>query len=120
MTSVTQEVPATVERPAPGWWIAVVGGMCTLGLVAHGPAWRWWAGHVTGAVPRRAYQAVFWAAVATHAAEAAVAVRRAGRTGTPTSRRGWAVQTLVLGYPSLRLVSDRRAPRPPATRPPAP
>ncbi|MCZ7526251.1 MAG: DUF4499 domain-containing protein [Acidimicrobiia bacterium] len=95
-----------VERPALGWWIGVIGGMTFLGLVAFEPRTAaGWSRRAGDRVPRRAYQALFAASLATHAAEAAVAARIARRAGLAVGP--WTRQTLLLGYPSLRLL--RRA-----------
>ena len=99
------DAPVRVERPALGWWVAILAGMTSLGLVAFNPrAWRWWTRNVTGAVPRGAFRSLFWAAVATHVAEGSVAVRVAERDGRHAAALGWGAQTFLLGFPSLGLL----------------
>ncbi|MFN8036426.1 MAG: nitroreductase/quinone reductase family protein [Acidimicrobiia bacterium] len=107
---VAHSTPISVEHPAPGWWISILTGMGLLGLVAHNRAvWRWWSRRITSAVPRPVYQAVFWVAVGLHVGEGAAAVVIAERRGRSTSSLRWGFQTLLLGFPSLRLL--RRAVR---------
>ncbi len=106
-------VPVDVERPATGWWVAILSGMGLLGLIAHRRrVWEWWSRRVTSAVPRPVYRAVFWVAVGLHVGEAAYAVRDAERDGRSASSLRWGFQTLLLGFPSLRLLRRRTAPRP--------
>lgn|GEM_PF-281590 len=107
---VDHAVPVDVEHPAAGWWVSILSGMGLLGLIAHHEGvWRWWSGRVTPAVPRPAYQAVFWVAVGLHVGEAAYAVREAERDGRSASSLRWGFQTLLLGFPSLRLLLRRTA-----------
>jgi hypothetical protein len=58
--------------------------------------------------PRRVLHAILGATVVIHVVEAAVAGRRARQRGLPA--RGWALQTLAVGFPSL--LALRRATRP--------
>lgn len=105
---VRHDAPPCVERPAAGWWVAVLGGMTVLGLIAFRSSWwRWWSTRVTSAVPRGAYRALFWAAVATHVAEGTAAVRLAERAGEHAATLSWGAQTTLLGFPSLRLLRRR-------------
>lgn len=105
---VRHDAPPCVERPAPGWWVAVLGGMTVLGLIAFRPSW-WhrWSTRVTSAVPQGAFRGLFWAAVATHLAEGAAAVRLADRAGEHAATLSWGAQTTLLGFPSLRLLRRR-------------
>ena len=62
--------------------------------------------------PRRALRAILSGAVVIHVVEAVVAGRTARRRGLPA--RGWALQTLAVGFPSLlalRRTSTARAGR---------
>lgn len=105
---VRHDAPPCVERPALGWWVAVLAGMTVLGLVAFHPSWwRWWSSRVTKAIPRAGFRGLFWLAVATHLAEATTAVRLADRAGEHAATPSWGAQTALLGYPSLRLLRRR-------------
>jgi Domain of unknown function (DUF4499) len=53
-------------------------------------------------------QIIFYLAVAIHVAEALVAYFVATKMGCFESRGYWAAQTLLLGYPSLRLLLQKR------------
>ena len=54
----------------------------------------------------RGVQLLFGLACVAHAAEAAVALRIAA-AAEPRNAGAWALQTLLLGYPSLRLLRQR-------------
>lgn len=97
--------PVDVERPALGWWVSILSGMGLLGLIAHlDRVWRLWSRRVTPTVPRPVYQVVFWIAVGLHVGEGTAAVGIAERNGRATSSLRWGFQTLLLGFPSLRLL----------------
>lgn len=97
-----------VDHPELGWWVAVLGGLGTLGVLAFDAgAYATWCAHVTAGISQGRLRIIFVAAVLTHAAEAAYAWRVARRAGLTTSARGWVVQTFVLGFPSLRLLRRR-------------
>lgn len=99
-----------VERPAAGWWIAVGSGLGLLAWMALVPsAYAWWATHVTGAISQPQLLALLILAIVTHAAEALVARRIALDGGLEQSAHAWAWQTLLLGFPSLRLLRRRLA-----------
>jgi hypothetical protein len=99
---------AAFERPHLGWWIAIGGGIGVLALVAlDGGAWALWSAHVTAAIPRSALRALLAATVAIHVAEAAYARRLALRLGLAAAAGAWFWQTLLLGFPSLRLLQRR-------------
>ncbi len=82
-----------VDRPAIGWWIAVLGGLALLAMVA-------WGFDVL------MLQRLFIASVFVHFAEALFAYRKASQAGLQTAK-GWFAQTFLLGYPSLRLLLKR-------------
>lgn len=97
-----------IERPHVGWWIAVVGGMAFLAILAFDArAYARWCAHVTAALPQPFLRGLFAAAVLTHVIEATYALRLAQRHGLHAA--GWLVQTFLLGYPSLRLLRRRIA-----------
>ena len=98
-----------VERPPVAAWLGVLGGMTALGVVAFGDrASRWWHGRVPW-FPRWVYQASFCAAVAEHVRKALRASRLARDAGMEESAAAWTRQTLLLGFPSLRLLERKVA-----------
>jgi Transmembrane protein 254 len=103
--------PPAVERPHAGWWIAIGGGIGLLALVAlDARAFALWSAHVTAAIPRGVLRAVLVGTVLVHVAEAAYARRLALRLGLAGTAAGWFWQTLLLGFPSLRLLARRARP----------
>ncbi len=72
-------------------------------------AYAWWAAQVTTLFPQPLLRVLLLGAVAAHVGEGLYAYRLAARLGLAQSQRGWLVQTLILGFPSLRLLL-RRAP----------
>ncbi len=63
-------------------------------------------------LPQSVLRAIFWASMATHAGEGIYAYRFAKKHDMDAS--GWGLQTLLLGYPSLRLLfraAERRSTR---------
>jgi hypothetical protein len=97
-----------IDRPHLGWWLAVIAGMTTLGLLAFNPAaLAWWKSHLFWLPPAAVLIAVFVVAVALHVGEAIYAFRLARAGAAPDSAVGWMLQTLTLGYPSLRLLLQR-------------
>ena len=100
-----------VDRPHPGWWVAVLGGLGATAVLAFDRGvYDLWSRHVTGVFSRTVLGAILVAALLTHLVEALSAQRVARRAGLETAARGWFWQTLALGFPSLRLLL-RRAPR---------
>ncbi len=79
-----------VDSPHIGWWLAVLLGMAILAMIA-------WGQDIL------ALQALFAVSVLVHFSEALYAFKKASRAGYKTAK-GWFVQTLLLGYPSLRLL----------------
>lgn len=99
---------STIDRPHLGWWISIIAGMTTLGVLAFDPAaLAWWTSHLFWLPPSSLLIAVFIVAVALHVGEAAYAFRLARGGVAPAAAVGWALQTLTLGYPSLRLLKQR-------------
>jgi hypothetical protein len=97
-----------IDRPHLGWWLAVIAGMITLGVLAFVPAaLAWWTGHLFWLPPAGVLIAVFVVAVGLHVGEAIYAFRLARAGAEPDSAVGWMLQTLTLGYPSLRLLLRR-------------
>ena len=94
------------ERPHPGWWVTIPGGLGLTALLALDPdVYAFWAAHVTRALSRPSVQTIGAIAALQHLGEALYAARLAETIGEPAG--GWFVQTLVLGFPSLRLLLRR-------------
>jgi len=97
---------ATVDRPALGWWVAILGGLGLNAVVAFVPAaYDAWCRHVTAALPAGLLQLVFVGGLVTHVGEALYARALARRAGIPAA--GWFWQTLAIGFPSLSLLRRR-------------
>lgn len=98
-----------VTRPHPAWWVAVLGGMGLLGLLALSPGahavWQSWIGPWT---PRPLLLGIFGWALGLHVWKALRAVQLAERLGLSRTALGWGWQTFALGFASLRLL-ERRA-----------
>ena len=96
-----------VERPHVGWWISIGFGMGLLGVLAWSDAaYAAWTEHVTTVFTRGFLRPLFAGACAIHVFEAQVALRVARRAGIEPAA-GWWFQTLLLGFPSLRLLLRR-------------
>ncbi len=94
-------------RPALGWFLLLDGGLLALLVVALVPPF---AARVRRMVPLpsdRVLRAVLLAAIVTHLGEGLAAAIMAGRRGRDV--RGWAIQTTIVGFPSLRLLADAPA-----------
>lgn len=99
-----------VERPHWGWWLSIISGMSLLTVLAcDGDAYSWWSEHVTTLLSRPLLVGILIVAVALHVGEALYAYSIAAAAGQVASRWGWTLQTLTLGFPSLRLLLRRRA-----------
>lgn len=97
----------TPERPHAGWWIAILGGLGALAVVAFHPgAYAFWAAHVTGVFSPGFLRALFVVSVLLHVGEALYALRLARGLGLDAAA-GWFWQTLALGFPSLELLRRR-------------
>lgn len=100
--------PDAVDRPALGWWIAIVGGLGLLGVLGlHPGAYALWVRHVTGAFSQSQLLRIFVVSYVIHVGEALWARRLARRSGLNVSANGWAFQTFLIGFPSLRLLRAR-------------
>jgi Domain of unknown function (DUF4499) len=77
------------------WWVTNAGGIALTGLLA-------------AATRRRGLRWLFWGAVATHAVEAAYTYQAARRAGFGRRAPRWALQTLGVGWPSLRALRAAR------------
>lgn len=93
-----------VKRPHLGWWLAILLGLgLTFTLALSEDAYAAWTTHLGWMLPRAVVQGIAAVAAALHVGEGVYAYVRARRAGLPTAR-GWGLQTLLLGYPSLRLL----------------
>lgn len=98
-----------VDHPHVGWWVSILFGMSLLAVLALSQdAYALWAGRVTTIFSQPLLRLMLIGAVAAHIGEGLYAWTVAGRLGLHASRLGWAAQTLILGFPSLRLLLVRR------------
>jgi hypothetical protein len=100
-----------VERPHVGWWVSILFGMSlTSTLACSDTAYALWSEHVMSFLSRGTIQKIFVVAWALHIGEALYARKLAGELGfSAAARRGWTLQTFLLGYPSLKKLLQRRA-----------
>lgn len=89
------------ERPPLGSWIVIAGGLGLNALVGFSDsAYALWCRHVTSVLPQHVIRNIFLGAVVVHVGEAAYAWRLARGAGLE-SAAAWALQTLLIGFPSL-------------------
>ena len=101
-------VAERVERPHWLYWLWIPAGMTVLGVLVLSPAAHaWWSETVTSWTPRLLLGPVFVWAVLVHVYKGMKAVRLAERAGLRDTSMAWGWQTLLLGYPSLRLLEAR-------------
>jgi len=98
-----------VVRPSLLWFLLLDGGIVVLTKLAVSKTAYDKVANMSGDTlpPRETLQALLIGTAVVHAVEALAAGRMAKRRGL--SPRGWRLQTLVVGFPSLR--SLRRASR---------
>jgi hypothetical protein len=97
-----------VERPAVVWWVLVLGGLTILAFQAwDAEFYAWWTSHVNWLPGQRFMAWLFIACIPIHVGEAIYVYVAAPRRGLSRSRRAWAIQTLILGYPSTHLFRRR-------------
>jgi Domain of unknown function (DUF4499) len=99
-----------VVRPSWLWFLLLDGGILALTKLAVSKTAYDKVGEMTGDAlpPRETLQALLIATAVVHAAEALAAGRMAKRRGLAPG--GWRLQTLIVGFPSLR--SLRQSTRP--------
>jgi hypothetical protein len=85
--------PDTFIPVEPKWWCSNFGGMVVFGVVA-------------ARSKSRLVRGGFKLAVAVHVAEAVYSYDKARRAGFHTSAGRWALQTLGVGFPSLRALNE--------------
>ena len=107
---MTRTKRSGVARPSLFWFLLLDGGIVVLTKLAVSKTAYDKADDMTGDAlpPRETLQALLIGTAVVHVTEALVAGRMAKRRGL--SPRGWRLQTLVVGFPSLR--SLRRTARP--------
>ena len=93
---------SSVVRPSLFWFLLLDGGIIALTKLAVSKTAYDKVDDMTGDAlpPRETLQAMLIGTAVIHATEALVAGRMAKRRGL--SPRGWRLQTLVVGFPSLR------------------
>jgi hypothetical protein len=97
----------TIERPAWWWFVLLDGGLLTLGVLALSPRGAAWMRERAPLPSTRVLRSLLLAALVTHLTEGGVAWRRAKHDDLDASR--WALQTAVVGFPSLRLLVAQRS-----------
>jgi len=104
-----------VARPHWAWWVAVWGGLGLLfALTFSSAAYGAWIEHLP-MFPLQVLQIISAVAIALHVGEGLYAYLLAKRIGHGEVATGWGIQTLLLGFPSLRLLLAKRSE--PATSP---
>lgn len=99
-----------VDRPALGWWVAILGGLGLLGILGVSTgAYAAWTHYVTGVFSQTQLFRLFVVSYLIHVGEALWARRLALRSGLRKSANGWAFQTFLIGFPSIRLLRARAA-----------
>jgi hypothetical protein len=101
MAVATTRRPGVV-RPAWPWFLLLDGGIVILTKLALSKTAYERAGAMTrdALPPREVLQVMLVGTVLIHATEAVAVGRMARRRGLPTW--GWRLQTLIVGFPSLR------------------
>jgi hypothetical protein len=101
---------AGVVRPSFFWFLLLDGGIIALTKLALSKTSYDKVDDMTGDAlpPRETLQAMLIGTVVIHATEAVIAGRMAKRRGL--SPGGWRLQTLVVGFPSLRALRRTSSP----------
>jgi 3beta-hydroxy-delta5-steroid dehydrogenase/steroid delta-isomerase len=102
---VLLEKTNVVKRPHIGWWISILGGMTTLGIVAFNEsAHHFFSTYILSGIPMAYFQMIFYTAVLIHIVEAIYSLRLTRLHHLKDVSIGWFFQTLLLGFASLRLL----------------
>jgi hypothetical protein len=90
-----------LTRPSLFWFLLLDGGIVALTALAYSKKTHETVSEMSGDTlpPQSALRNLLIGTAVTHAGEAFVARRMARRRGLPA--RGWALQTFVVGFPSL-------------------
>lgn len=88
-------------RPAPAWFAVLDGGVALLGLMATSQAAYDVVSRRLPVPSRRTIKVLLAGTAAVHVGEAVYAYRVANENGFHRSASRWAVQTFVVGFPSL-------------------
>ena len=91
-------------RPALGWFLLLDGGLLALSAVVLIPSLAAWLRRSVPLPSNRVLRWVLLGALLTHLGEGAAAAAMASRRGRDV--HGWALQTTIVGFPSLRLLSE--------------
>ena len=97
-----------IELPHAIWWVVILGGIVVLALLAfHTTFYTWYAATFHPLPSQSILTWVLIALLPIHIFEAVYVVRIARKLGLVESAPLWGLQTLVLGYPSTKLMLDR-------------
>lgn len=97
----------TVERPKMGWWIIILGSFSLLTVLAFNPtAYQFFNQNFLSFFTQIHLKTLFFGALLIHLSEAFYALKVARQKKLQRSA-SWFLQTLLLGYPSLRLLLRR-------------
>lgn len=97
-----------VDHPHWTLWLLVLGGLTILALQGFStPFFQWWVAHINRLPSQRGMAWLFVVCIPIHVFEAVYVHRLARRLALSRSVLGWTVQTLLLGYPSTRLIRRR-------------
>jgi len=90
-----------VIRPPLGWFVLLDGGLIALAALSASASLHAKASEAapTPLPPQSALRKLLAGAALTHVGEGLIGARMASRRGLP--KRGWALQTLVVGFPSI-------------------
>jgi hypothetical protein len=93
--------PSKVVRPSLGWFALLDGGLAALAVLSSSAGAHQAVSEASPLPlpPQSRLRAMLAAAFVIHLVEARAAARAARRYGLPA--RGWALQTFVVGFPSL-------------------
>lgn len=94
-----------VQRPYIAWWIAIITGMSVLTVLSFNAHLFYLFSHyIFGLFSQFELQILLFLAIVVHICEALYAKKIALSLGFVSTSFSWFLQTLLLGYPSLRLL----------------
>jgi len=97
--------PPEILRPHPGWFLVLDGPLALLAAFVIIPSLGSRFTKIAPFATKSLLKWTFFAALVVHAAEGATAWSIAGKKGL--NQRGWALQTALVGFPSLRLLIEQ-------------